>query len=360
MDKKSYMYIGIGLGVVVVIITIIVIIVNGIGNRKKSYEEALGELKEAAVKYYKKNPELLPVNETGIVTIKSDKLIETDYLKSFIDLIRDGENCTGEVSVTKVGDDYLYIPYLECGDNYTSVRLSDYVTSSDNVVTSGDGLYLDNGEYIFRGEYPNNYIKFDDKLWMIIGVDKEKSLKLVLINEDFDKKAWDDRYNADKNTNVGINNFSVSRIKEYLEKVYSEDKFVSKNKKSYLMKKDWCIGKLSSDDVAISSLNLCGDVYSGYMGTLTATDVLKSSLDSTCVNIYDGQCQNYNYFQEFNAGWTMNAVSDNTYDVYMTNGGGITYSKALSSQNIRPVIYLNPNILYSSGNGTDKDPYIVK
>ena len=42
---------------------------------------------------------------------------------------------------------------------------------TDNVVSSGDGLYEDqyeDGRYVYRGSEPNNYIMFNDELWRII------------------------------------------------------------------------------------------------------------------------------------------------------------------------------------------------
>ena len=45
------------------------------------------------------------------------------------------------------------------------------VDITDNVVTSGDGLYEDEyeeGRYVYRGANPNNYIEFNNELWRII------------------------------------------------------------------------------------------------------------------------------------------------------------------------------------------------
>ena len=44
-----------------------------------------------------------------------------------------------------------------------------------NIVTSGDGLYLDTyeeGRYIYRGGTPNNYITFNDETWSKGGIIK--------------------------------------------------------------------------------------------------------------------------------------------------------------------------------------------
>ena len=54
-----------------------------------------------------------------------------------------------------------------------------------NVVTTGDGLYVDpteNERYIYKGGNPNNFIKFNDELWRIISVEKDGSLKIIRAN----------------------------------------------------------------------------------------------------------------------------------------------------------------------------------
>ncbi len=71
-----------------------------------------------------------------------------------------------------------------------------------NVVTSGDGLYVDStidGRYIYRGANPNNYIKLGDDLYRIISVEKDGTIK-VIKQESIDKKAFDER-NARYSTN---------------------------------------------------------------------------------------------------------------------------------------------------------------
>jgi len=53
----------------------------------------------------------------------------------------------------------------------------------DNVVTSGDGLYLDtteNNRYIYKGATPNNYITFNgNELWRIYSIESDESIKIV-------------------------------------------------------------------------------------------------------------------------------------------------------------------------------------
>jgi hypothetical protein len=312
----------------------------------------------AAKSYYKNYPDSLPIMDGANVSVSADTLIENSYLKPFPEMVTNGDNCSGYVKVYKVNDDYSYFPYLNCSGDYESMTLSHKIT--DTVVTSGDGLYKHNDGYIFRGEYPSNYLKFNGKMWRIIGINNDGSIKIIYNETKVERNSWDDRYNSSKDNYYGINDFRVSRLLEYLNDIYDNNTYVNSNNKSLLVKHDWCIGKVSQDGGLISGLNLCSDKYSDlYIGTVQIDDILLPSLDTGCKDIYDSECTNYNYFYNINTGWTMNACSDNTYTAFVSGGSSVSYKNASSESYVRPVVNLNSNILYKSGTGTSDDPYVI-
>ena len=55
----------------------------------------------------------------------------------------------------------------------------------------------------------------------------------------------------------------------------------------------------------------------------------------------------------------MNASSEKSYNVFYASGGTVSYKKASSISNVRPVININANVLYKSGDGTEKNPYVL-
>ena len=218
----------------------------------------------------------------------------------------------------------------------------------------------ENGEYIFKGEYPNNYVKFDDKTWRILKINRDGSIKLISAEKKLTKDVWDDRYNIEKSNNVGINNFSVSRILETLQKMYNEDTAVSKKNKKSLVKQAWCIDKLSDQTTSKSDFNTCTDTYDNlYVGLINVIEVIEPSLDENCTTIYSESCTNYNYLYEINTGWTLNTSSENTYKVFSSGYASISIKNASANSIIRPVINVNSNILYKKGNGTKDTPYEI-
>lgn len=98
-----------------------------------------------------------------------------------------------------------------------------------------------------------------------------------------------------------------------------------------------------------------------HIGLLNVDDYAKASLESTCKHFDDPQCVNYNYMNELGGtNWTLNAYSENTYDVYAIDEKGIYYYKASKENEIRPVIYLNSHLTVSSGDGSENEPYVIK
>lgn len=357
-SNGSIMYIIAGAAILILIIVFLVIVANKGSKKAGSYSKVESDMISAAKSYYKKNVESLPTTDGGYVTVSADTLIENSYLKPFSEMVDKGVSCSGNVKVYKIGEEYSYFPYLNCGSDYESVTLSKKISSS--IVTSGDGLYLYGDRYIFRGEYPNNYIKFNDSVWRIIGINNDGSVKMVFADKKAERYAWDDRYNSEKDGYYGINNFRVSRILQYLERMYEKNLYVDKDNRGLLVKHDWCIGKVSQSGVPISSLSLCNDVYSDlYIGAVQIDDVLLPSLDSKCTSIYDTECTNYNYFYTINTGWTLNACADDTFNVFNSVSGTISYKRASNENFIRPVINLNSDVLYKSGTGTSEDPYVI-
>lgn len=358
-DNKSFIYIFIGLFILIFIIVLLIFLVNKNSSKTSGYNDIESRMVSGAKKYYEKNSESLPIIDGGSVTISTDTLIENSFLKPFSEMVKEGVSCSGYVSVYNNDNNYAYFPYLNCSDEYESLKLSQKIIDS-GVVTTGDGLYQLGDRYVFRGEYPNNYVKFNDKLWRIIGINSDGSIKMIYSEDKVERNVWDDRYNSSRDSYVGINDFRVSRLLEYLKKIYEDNTYVSKNNKVLLVKHDWCIGKISGDEALISNLNLCSDIYNDlYVGVVQVDDVLIPSIDSNCNSIDDDECTNYNYFYDINSGWTMNVSSDKTYIAFSSNSGSVSSKNASIDNYVRPVININGNILYSSGLGTVDDPYVI-
>ena len=364
MKKKLMRMMLIVVGILVVFL-IIILIFSFLGSGNKSYEEIEQDLKNAAIEYYEVQSGLLPREEGETITVRANTLADAELMKPLSEL-REGENCSGRVEVTKVGDNIICTPYLECGDNYTTKELYKAVLEQ-GIVTSGNGLYDLNGEKVYRGDDVNNYVSLDNAIYRIVKVTPDNKLLLILNEVDSTLSSYyDDRYNPAKRFNSGFNDYRISRIKEFLDDLYSSKndiKILSKNDKEKLASFNLCIGKRNATETNNTNAIECSDVLENQMiGLLTASDYMNASLDANCKATTDKSCQNYNYLRLKETEWwllTGNAAND--YEAYIVKSNGyIDINTTSGYKKIRPTIMLNNNVMIKSGNGSASNPFILK
>ena len=364
MKKKLMRMMLIIVGILVVFL-IIILIFSLLGSGNKSYEEIEQDLKNAAIEYYEVQSGLLPQEEGETVTVRASTLADAELMKPLSEL-REGENCSGRVEVTKVGDNIIYTPYLECGDKYTTKELYKAVLEQ-KIVTSGNGLYDLNGEKVYRGDDVNNYVSLDNDIYRIVKVTSDNKLLLILNEVDSTMSSYyDDRYNPAKKFNSGFNDYRISRVNDYLDDLYNgkkDIKILSKNDKEKLVSFNLCIGKRNETETNNTNAIECSDVLENQMiGLLTVSDYMNASLDANCKATTDKSCQNYNYLRLKETEWwllTGNAAND--YEAYVVKSNGyIDINTTSGYKKIRPTIMLNNNVMIKSGNGSASNPFILK
>lgn len=362
MEKKKLIYIFGGIMGLMVALIVIVAIVSSMGGKSLSYEKIENKMKAAAESYFEDNASSLP-QEGKSVTIDASTLSNGGYLKDLSDMVKKGENCTGKVVVSKNGARYLYSPVLSCGSSYQTKKLVDVVTGNNPIVTSGDGLYNVDNVRKFKGEYINNYVKIDELLWRILDIDSEGYMRLIYADKSMEESyVWDDRYNIDEDENIGINNYNISRIKETMKSLESSEQYISEDSKANLAYRPICIGKRSSENLALNNNEECATKISDQLFGLPYTsDYLSASIDANCKTIDDQSCENYNYLMNSSlSSWTLNGQKEKSYRIFAVSSAGYSISTASNEKSLRPTIYLSNNTLYSNGTGTKEDPYMMK
>ncbi|MBP3766616.1 MAG: hypothetical protein J6G98_05490 [Bacilli bacterium] len=351
MDNELLKKLGIIIGSVIVLIIILLIAIIIFGGRL-SYSQIEKRMVSAAEEYYADHKDELPQVNNGVVSISTDKLVEEKYLKELTKLTKNKNDvCSGQVSVTRNDDLLFYSATLNCGDNYETKKLKDVIAA--NVVTSKDGLYQYNDTYIFRGENVNNYVSFADKTWRILRINSDGSIRMI---ETTKRQAtpWDDRYNSDKQYNIGINDYNVSRIKEYINTNYDE---IKKNDKAFIIKQNLCIGKRSKNDTINDGSIECSDVLNDQnVGLIQINEFALASISDKCINPLDPECTNYNYLANIGSLWTQTADRDTSYKAFRFSGSA-TVTNTVNYYQARMVIHINSQVNYVSGDGTVDNPY---
>ena len=365
--KELLKVVGIISGILILIFLLILIGTVIIG-RNYTYDQIEQVLKNAAIKYYQVQDVLLPSNEGEKSEVDATTLASDDYkLMKPLSKLKKNVSCTGKVVVEKVNNEYIYTPYLDCGNSYKTEELYKAVTSKNKTVTSGNGLYEMNGEHVFRGDKVNNYVKLSKGLFRIVKITSDNKILLIPEFEEYYSDVWDDRYNADMGYSSGINLYRPSRMRDMLASIYADKlkdfSLLSDNDRQKLTTFSFCIGKRSAEEENNTGAVECADSLDNQMiGLLTASDYINASIDVNCKNTVSKSCQNYNYLKIKNTAWWLGtAPSFDTNDVYYVNENGyLLYSNASSLNIIRPTVMLNNNVMIRSGKGTESDPFILK
>lgn len=348
--KKLYKMGGAIIGIILFLLLCVVLLSSC--SKKGSYDKLEKKLVEGAQKCITNGD--VTVAEGEYATVTSDQLITAGYIKS-LDKYKN-DNCSGSVTIMNNGGTYNYIPYISCS-NYTTVSLKEKIVE-DNLTTSKDGLYYANGEYVFKGAKPNNFVSFDDQKWLIIKIDANGNIKMIRINPSKNSVMWDNKYNEDTKYRSGENDYESSSMIEVLKARYKD---YSNSAKKHIIPTDVCIGKRTGDNTAIG-LNIdCAEKISGqYVGLLIPSEYALASYDKDCDSILAGSCSNYNYiYKNIRETWTANTLSDTTYQVILYNGS-FRRVYANESHVFNEVITISGNEKYIKGDGTEDNPYVIK
>ena len=354
IKDKSYYF----LGGTVIIIILVIIISSCSGGSGNSYEEIEEKMVSAATSYYEDRENALPKEDGGSVRVSIASLVEAELLNEVTDPNDSSNVCSGYVEVTKVGDEYSYVPFLVCEGNYEPEYLVDKIkeVKTDEL---GNGVYTINDEYVYRGADVDNYVSFNDILWRIIKIDKEGDIKLVKAERTSETYSWDTKYNSESDTTSGnTTDYLLTDIRQTLN-TYYEETFTKENK-SKIISKDICVGRIAITDDFNAEKECSVIKEDEKVSLLNATDYQNASLDTGCTNLSSNECINRNYLASDNIyTWLLNASSQDTYRVlYLYSTLGTSY--ASNERRINPVIYLSGKVITSEGKGTLEDPYVIK
>lgn len=364
MDKKFLIIISVIIGLPIFII-IFLAIIQGCSNSKITYKEYEEKLKTVAEGYLSEG-QLEKLSEGETIEIDLDELVKSGKIKSPEELV-DDKTCKGNITVRKNGSTikendggfFNYIVNLEC-DNYKTLTLNESLKK--NIVTSGDGLYLDGDTYVFKGKNVDNYVNFFGTEYRIISIDNKGFFKLIKSEKESLNRYWDIKYNTETQSTSGKNIYKDSEILQELVKLYLDSKNFSQSAKRHIVSKNLCIDPRDMNDLSKTKKNECNTFLENQVISLIdVEDFSNASLDPECFNIKSKSCRNYNYLHGLHLDtWTHTAVSSNTYQVYYLSNGIIDVESTNKYLPYSVVIYIDGNENYKQGDGSKLNPYTIK
>lgn len=352
---KDKIYYIMGITVLVIIVLIVVNACSGSGN---SYESIEQDMVNAAKEYYSTRKNKLPKEENSTIKVTIGTLVDAELLSEIKDPNNKEQICEGYVEVTKVGEEYSYLPFLTCEGNYEPKYLTDVIKNS-KIDEYGNGVYEMDGEYVYRGDDVKNYVSFNNQLWRIVKVDSEGDIKLVLAKSTEDTYPFDEAYNSESEYESGITtNYLNTNIRKTLNNYYKNN--FSKDNKAKIVSKDLCVGKYLESD-AFSVEKECSIIKENEkIGLLNVSDYKNASLSEGCTNLNKQECTNQNYLSTKDVTtWLLNISSKNTYEAFYLHQT-ISSIDASNYVSLNPVIYITSKSIIAEGKGTLEKPYIVK
>ncbi len=362
---------------------------------------------------------LILKGDKEIILKKDSEYIEPGYIATTFDGKNLDVNVMGEVNVNKLGEyDIIYIAEYKGVEKkikrkvIVAENLVTYITNLYKTNNTSNNLKKDNTpdqNIRYYGSDPNNYVRFNNELWRIIGV-FGNNVKLIR-SEKLGNLSWDSSEES-INEGWGVNEWSTSALKNYLNTMYyggtSVTCYNAKNKQTttcptnklntesktlidyytwktgaiemskrtntpafYKSERGNVTGKICNGGAGCNDTVERTTEWPGYIGLPYATDYAYASGESICETNMVKQdssntyiCKNNNWMFKPNTWyWTLSldAYPSASRGVWLVHGvGSVANNNAAYGGAIFPAIYLKTDILIKSGTGRSNDPYILK
>ena len=268
----------------------------------------------------------------------------------------------------------LEVPYLYnyIKSLYTSQGANGlYYHTSSLANSAGDNSYR------YSGANPNNYVCFgsdtspcpSDNLYRIIGVFGNE-VKLIK-NSSIGEYEW--------HSTTPSNGWSFANLKSTLNGTFLSDLGsgnIGLAWSDLISSHEWQIGEVTLDNIYTYGAKTAFDAevtaylnstswresWTGKIGLMYVSDYYYAATNTYWTYPgYDSGRQDYrqatgNNWLFYGEEWTIRKTDKNII-IYINSNGYISSSSAYGTSATRPCFYLNTNVIYYSGTGTESDPY---
>ena len=213
-----------------------------------------------------------------------------------------------------------------------SVNLDSAILNNNQLVKSGDGLYKKKNGYFFKGKVENNYVWFANRMFRVLSVEDDNSVRLVS-NDLVSMFMWGDSETYDKsNIRLWLTNTEDAKSGLYYNTI--------PNFKKYVKKTTYTLDTLDGNKVKTGK-----EKFSDSVASITLDDYVLSGGK-------DGYLNNGKLF------YLIGFTSDKDY-LYVEEDGSIMSCDRLDAYGIRSVITIKKNTAITQGDGTVNNPYTI-
>ena len=206
-----------------------------------------------------------------------------------------------------------------------------HINIKKNLVKIGDGLYSDNGMYIYKGVDVNNYVKYSGRIWRIVSIDKKNNSVKLITDRPQTSLVWgvDMDYN-NSYVRSWLNN-SDNEIKSFYESLSNTE---------IIRMTNVCVDKIVNNNIS------CDEIVTDRVGLLSAYEYTQAGGDESYLNIGEY--------------WWLSNTDDNHIAWYVYSKGTINNTSYSASTyfnyGVRPVITLDGSANVISGDGSIDNP----
>ena len=243
------------------------------------------------------------------------------------------------------------------------------------------GATEDITEYRYRGASPKNYVTFNNEVWRIIGVfptddgtgNIENRIKIIK-DQSIGNNYWNTTQVASTST---YNNWTGATLMKYLNATYynsltnngaidmvDDAKYYLGGYTNTNMTKDVMYQyerKISGSGTYYYSSN--PNSWTGKIGLMYASDYGYAASDECTQNLssYNNTtCTSNNWLYNIKVGeWILPQVGGNNGNVFYVHSYSNVSNCTVNNNSLasRPVLYLKPEVMIESGDGTSSNPY---
>ena len=252
--------------------------------------------------------------------------------------------------------------------------------SFDNTESLDTGLHILNDDegvsYYYRGNVQNNYVSFADKLWRIVRINGNGSIRMIL-DDSIDNNAYNNEFNLEKYSGYIYHNEEEevnSNVKNIIDKWYQEN-IKDKGLDKYVVTENFCndTSVSSTEGTRINYLeyeNLflrytptlkCGSTEKDYGGSYRLKVGLITASETYLAGASLNKLNDSYYLYKGSSFVTMSPIdfyNGKSYVGIILDNGAFNNAPVNEVRGIRPVINLSTGTTVS-GNGTIDNPYII-
>ena len=232
------------------------------------------------------------------------------------------------------GRSFYYYSLQNQKTRETAQTLNGVILANNKLVKDDTlGLHQDEEGFFFKGNVTNNYVWFANRMFRVMRVNKDDTIKLVA-DDLVASFMWGEKNTYD-NSNLRVWLTEVEKIKEsgvYYKTIPAQDRFITKTK--------YTIDKLDENKVEKGDIVLEDDIV-----TVTLGDYIEAGGKNSYLN--NGKL----YY----------ILGYNNYDenLYIEEDGSIMSTDTMEGYGIRAVFTMSKNIPISQGDGTKDNPYVI-